>query len=264
VTVLAGRLERTGGPSLRAIDRRHPEWWVLPLVAAAWIGLVGAALVRSVPGGPADGGGYATLFVCPLVGPSSGGDGLGAALGAGLGSIAMIVAMMGILVVPVLHHVGHSGLWARRRRGPALVFAAFIATWLPVVLMIDLAVAGLATVVGPLAAISAAVALAVSWQVLPWKRRALRRCTRLVPIVPRGWRADVGCLRLGVVAGQSCVLACAGSMLVVAAAGHGPLAMAILAVAQLRDRRDRRARALPGALAVLVVGTGALLATALG
>lgn len=243
MTVLAGRLERTGGPSLRAIDRRHPEWWVLPLVAAAWIGLVGAALVRSVPGGPADGGGYATLFVCPLVGPSSGGDGLGAALGAGLGSIAMIVAMMGILVVPVLHHVGHSGLWARRRRGPALVFAAFIATWLPVVLMIDLAVAGL---------------------VLPWKRRALRRCTRLVPIVPRGWRADVGCLRLGVVAGQSCVLACAGSMLVVAAAGHGPLAMAILAVAQLRDRRDRRARALPGALAVLVVGTGALLATALG
>jgi hypothetical protein len=243
VTVLAGRLERTGGPSLRAIDRRHPEWWVLPLVAAAWIGLVGAALVRSVPGGPADGGAYATLFVCPLVGPSSGGDGLGAALGAGLGSIAMIVAMMGILVVPVLHHVGHSGLWARRRRGPALVFAAFIATWLPVVLMIDLAVAGL---------------------VLPWKRRALRRCTRLVPIVPRGWRADVGCLRLGVVAGQSCVLACAGSMLVVAAAGHGPLAMAILAVAQLRDRRERRARALPGALAVLVVGTGALLATALG
>jgi predicted metal-binding membrane protein len=243
VTVLAGRLVRTGGPSLRAIDRRHPEWWVPPLVAAAWIGLVGAALVRSVPGGPADGGGYATLFVCPLVGPSSGGDGLGAALGAGLGSIAMIVAMMGILVVPVLHHVGHSGLWARRRRGPALVFAAFIATWLPVVLMIDLAVAGL---------------------VLPWKRRALRRCTRLVPIVPRGWRADVGCLRLGVVAGQSCVLACAGSMLVVAAAGHGPLAMAILAVAQLRDRRDRRARALPGALAVLVVGTGALLATALG
>jgi hypothetical protein len=264
VTALVGRLERTGGPSLRAIDRRHPEWWALPVVAAAWIGLVGAALVRSVPGGPAAGGGYTTLFVCPLVGPSGSGDGLGAALGAGLGTVAMVVAMMGIILVPVLHHVGHSGLWPRRRRGPALVFAAFIATWLPVVWLMDLAVAGVATWVGPLVAVSVAVVLAVTWQVLPWKARALRRCARLVPIAPRGWRADVGCLRLGVVAGRSCVIACAGSMLVVAAAGHGPLAMALLAVAQLQDRRERRPRAFPGVLAVLVVGTGAILATALG
>lgn len=243
----------TAAARTRGVDWDHPEWWVVPIVGAAWIVLAVSALPRSAPVGVPEGGLYA-LFVCPILSPGSLAPDGGVFVFAGLGSAVMVLAMMGALVLPALHHVGLTGVWARRHRGPALVVGGFLATWLPVVWLLDLAVGTVAATAGSAVAVMLAVAAAVAWQLTPAKARAVRRCGQMIPIPPRGWRADVGCLRLGSQIGGSCVVACGGFMLVAAAAGHGVIAMAALAVVQLHERAARRQRPLPGVVVALAVG----------
>jgi Predicted metal-binding integral membrane protein (DUF2182) len=265
VTASTQGLRGFGEPRLRAIDWGHPEWWVVPIVGAAWLGLAVATLLRSAPGGPAAGGGYTTLFVCPIVGPGTiAPDGYATLAFSVLASVAMVVAMMGLLVLPLLHHVGLTGVWARRRRGPAFVIAGFVLTWLPVVWVLDLGISLVAGAAGALVAVGLAVAVAVVWQVTPRKARAIRACRRSQPLAPRGRRADLACLRFGSLIGRSCVVECSGFMLVAAAAGHGLLAMAALAIVQLHERTARRPRPLPGVLASLAVGGVAAIGIVLG
>ncbi len=249
------------GARARQIDWQHPEWWIVPVVGAAWLALVALAVAGAAAPGGAPGPAYGPLLVCPIV-PAIGGSGGG--FGALLASVGeaglMVVAMMGPLLVPTLHRVGLASLWARRRRGPALVFAGFVTTWLPVVVLFDATVTLGAGALGSVAAIAVATALAVAWQVTAWKWRALRRCARPTPIPTAGWRADVGSLRRGFAVGRSCIGACGGFMLVAAAAGHGIVALALLAAVQLWERMARRPGPWPGGLAV--VGVGALAAVA--
>lgn len=252
----AARFLRVGRePSLRIATWRHPEWWLVPIMGTAWLGLAAAALLRARAGSPSSG--YATMFVCPIgPQPAVGFEPAGAAAIGLLAGVAMVVAMMSPLVLPALHHAGASGLWARRQRGPALVLAGFLATWVPVIWAMDLALPIVARTVGPVAAIVPTVALAAIWQQSAWRSRALRSCARTVPLPPRGRRADAACLAYGVVVGRSCVLSCIGLMAVVAVTGHGLVAMGAVAVVQLRERqaRERGRRWLPGLVVVLALG----------
>ena len=248
-------------PPLRVVAWQHPEWWLVPIIGAAWLGLGAAALVRATTGSPTSE--FATMFVCPIVPRTPAGFEPTAAAAGTLAAPAMVVAMMGPLVLPALHHVGASGLWARRERGPSLVFAGVLAAWIPVIWGIDLAVAMVAGTVGAVTAVVATVALAVAWQLSAWRLRALRSCVRTVALPPRGRRADVACLSYGLLLGRSCVLSCVGLMAVVAAAGHGLVAMAAVAAVQLHERQARgpRPRRLPGLLVALAIGALAVAQT---
>lgn len=251
----SARLLRTARePPLRLVGWRHPEWWLVPIIGAAWLGLAAAAFMRATTGSPTSG--YATMLVCPIVPRSSVGFEPTAAAAIGiLAAPTMVVAMMGPLVLPALHHAGVSGLWARRGRGPALVLAGFVAAWIPVIWTIDLAVAVVAGTVGAVTTVVATVALAVAWQLSDRRVRALRSCVRTVALPPRGRRADVACVGYGLLLGRSCVLSCVGLMAVVAAAGHGLAAMAAVAAVQLHERQALGPRPwrLPGLLVMLVV-----------
>jgi hypothetical protein len=249
VTASAARLAITWVARARWIDLAHPEWWLVPSVGAAWSALAVLAVARASSAGDGAGRLGALAFVCPIPASSEAdGIGVGGAL-AGLGeSAVMVVAMMGLLVLPTLHHVGLTGLRSRRRRGPALTLAGFVAVWLPVVVAIDGAVRVVAGTAGAIVAVGLAVGAALAWQRSAPRWRAVRRCGRVVPIAARGWRADVGCVRQGAIVGGSCIVACAGYMAVAAAAGHGIVAMTGLAATQLWERVGRRRRPLPGAL----------------
>lgn len=255
MTASARRLRAVREAPFRLLGWRHPEWWLVPIIGWAWLGLAAAALIRATTDSPASG--YATMFVCPI--PPRSAVGFEPTAPAAVGTLAtpmMVVAMMGPLVLPALHHAGVSGLWARRGRGPAVIFAGFLATWIPVMWGIDLVVAMAAGTIGAVMTVVATVALAVAWQLSIWRVRALRSCARIVPLPPRGRRADVACLAYGLVLGRSCVLSCVGLMAVVAAAGHGLVAMAAVAAVQLHERQARgpRPRRLPGLVVALAVG----------
>jgi hypothetical protein len=179
----------------------------------------------------------------------------------------MVVAMMAGLLVPAMHHVGLTGRWDRRRRGPALVLASYVTVWVIVVTGLDLLVATVAVFTGPAIAAALAVAVAGAWQVAPRRWRAIGRCARTVPLASRGRRADADCLRFGLLIARPCVVSCAGYMLLVAATGHSLLFMAVFAVVSLRERIALRKRPAVGLLAtalaavVIVAGTTGLVFT---
>jgi hypothetical protein len=143
-----------------------------------------------------------------------------------------------------------------------LALVGYAATWLLAVWVLDLAIGAVAAAVGWLLAIALAVGVGAAWQLSPRKWRAIRQCSRTVPLAPRGWRADRDCLHLGLLTARACVVACGGLMLVAAAAGHGVLAIAALAAVQLRERVARRPDPRPGVLAIAAVGALAVASAA--
>jgi hypothetical protein len=265
VTAPTAGLRRLGEAGWRAVDWNHPEWWVFPMIGGAWLALGAAAVGPLMSGTTTATSGYSTLFVCPI--PASAAiasGGVAALLVAVAGSVAMIVAMMGPLALPALHHVGLSGLWSRRRRGPAIVLAGFVATWLPAVWLIDGIVGGMHAAAGPPVTVAVVVGVAAVWHLTRHRARWLAACTRTSPIAPRGWRADVGCLRQGFVVARACVPSCAGPMLVVAAAGHAIVVMALIATVAIMERSARRPRTLRGVLASIVVAAVVMPGVVLG
>ncbi|HEX2298529.1 MAG TPA: DUF2182 domain-containing protein, partial [Pseudonocardiaceae bacterium] len=108
--------------------------------------------------------------------------------------------------------------------------------------------------------VSAALVVAVLWQVTRWKRRAIVACQRTVPLPPMGWRADYACLRFGVRQAGRCVVSCWPLMLLMAVIGHtNLLVMTALTIAVVAERRIpvRGHIAVPvaGALAATTVWT---------
>jgi len=244
-----GRPSLTRAAAWRGLDWNHPEWWVAPLVGLAWVVVVTAAAAKVIAGASAVGRPVSTLFVCPIVAGATAGGGA-AWLTDLVGRTVMAIATMAWLLVPTLHHVGRTGLWARRRRGPALVLAAYVAVWVIVVTGLDLVVGTVASVTGPAIAATLAVGVAATWQAAPRRWRAIGRCARTVPLASRGWRADRDCLRFGVMIGRTCVVSCSGYMLLATAAGHSLLAMVVFAVVPLRERVVRPRRPAIGLLAI--------------
>ncbi len=267
MTVTAAHTRALARGRVRQIDWHHPEWWVVPLAGIAWLGLAGIAIARATGTTGSPEAAYSPLLVCAIA-PVGGGSVAGAEVVPILSRVGeaalMVVAMMSVLLVPTLHRVGLSSVWGRRRRAPALVLVAFVATWLPVVLVLDATVAGAARAVGSAGAIAIATVLSLAWQANGRKWLAVRRCARITPLPVDGLRADVASLRLGSAVGRSCVVACGGYMLVAAAAGHGIVALAVLAGAQLSERMAPRPGPFVGATAVVAVGTVAGLAALAG
>ena len=143
---------------LRQLEWNHPEWWVGPLVGLAWVVLVATAAVKALDGPSAAGQPLSVWFVCPIVAGDAASSGMGPLVVDLVSRTLMVVAMMGWLLVPTLHHVGLTGTWARRRRGPALVLAAYVAVWVAVTTGLDVLVGTTAATMGPVIAAALAIA----------------------------------------------------------------------------------------------------------
>lgn len=137
----------------------------------------------------------------------------------------MAVAMMGPMALPAVRHVARNSVRTRRGRAMGLYFAVYAAVWIGFGI---LALAGerLATHTFDIdrsALLATALALAAAWQITRVKRRALFACTRTVPLPPVGRRADVACVRFGLLQGRRSVVSCWALMLVMVAVGHASL-----------------------------------------
>jgi predicted metal-binding membrane protein len=195
----------------------RPGWWVLGLAGAAW----GVLLLA----------GHEGMSRVPL----------------------MVVAMMAPLVIPNVRWLAAASLRRRRLRAVAAFLGGYLLLWVPVAVAVAAAVETLSALLGHAPALAAAFATAVAWQFSPAKHRALRRCTAVRAIPPRGRRADLGCVRYGTTVAAGCVVSC-WAVMAAASAAHGVAAMAVMAAGLLVERLPRVYQPGDGASLLVVVG----------
>lgn len=189
--------------------RRHPEWPVTALVAAAWIALAAGA------------GGAHGVRDHGAAGHAAHG---GAVLGALPGWTLMVVAMMVPLALPAVRQVALDSVRSRRRRAIALFLATYVAAWAIVGLAALGAVHLLAEAgAGERLLLAAALGVAAGWQLTRGKRRALFACAVTRALPPAGRRADVACVRAATLRARREIASCWALMLVMAVAGHANL-----------------------------------------
>lgn len=193
--------------SFRELTWRHPEWWSVALSAIAWLVLLSSPwhhLFHNTSG--------ASLLLWVL----------------------MVVAMMFPLVIAQVRDTAFRSLWRRRHRAIAFFLSGYLLSWIlfgAVVLAIRARWS-----VDPIASAVIAILIAIAWQLSPWKRRALRRCHRVMPLAPQGWRANVSCARFGWGIGGSCIGACGALMIACALMDHSLLIMSVVTVLTMSER----------------------------
>jgi hypothetical protein len=207
---------------LRRLGSRHPEWWLLPAAAAAWVLL--AAQPHPQPHAHAGHGGAAH----------------GASVDV-LGLAAMIVAMMLPLVIPDVRNVVRVSPWRRRYRAIAAFVAAYLAVWMLAMLVIDAAWRLAASRVESATAAAGVMIVAVMWEIA-WANRHHSAHPPTTPRAARGWRADAGCVRAGALTGGRCVAACWALMAACVAFAHSLPVMIGIFVVQLGGRYRQAVR----------------------
>ncbi len=246
-------------PSLRAWAWAHPEWWALALSAAAWLETF--ASISASGAAPAGMTGMAGMAMGPPAGGRAAPSGA-----ATLGAWAlMVAAMMLPLTIGPLRAVAERSLWRRRQRALVEYLAGFAGVWLVAgVALLGLRAAlvalGWMPAQVPAWALASGLALAATWQLTPYKRRALRACHRTVPLAPSGWRALRDCVAYGARGALSCLVSCGPAMLALVLGGGSLVAMLAVSAVVLGECYALRehARASAAALALLALAALAL------
>jgi predicted metal-binding membrane protein len=207
VTSLAIGSARFGAAPARRLMWRHPEWWSVALSIAAWLALL------SMPRHSASHQSTATNLVFWLL---------------------MVVAMMFPLVMAQVRQAAFHSLWSRRHRAIGVFLTGYVMPWLAFGALVILIQGELP--IDRWASVIVAIVIAAAWQASPSKRRALSDCHRIMPLAPRGWRANWDCLRFGCRIGTACVCACWALMLVCAVSDHGTLTMCVATMVAIHDR----------------------------
>lgn len=205
---------------------RVPEWWVWVLILTSWV-LLGIG-VTTAGGSPAHAGHShgAAPAVTSLASPSD---------------VYGVFAMMGPLVLPTLRRTALASLWHRRQQAMVECLVGYLLIWVVSALVVGVVIHQIATLVGQPLLIGFVLLAVLVWQRTAVKRRALRACHTMLPLAPRGWRADRDCLGFGVTVGVNCVINCLPLMALAAASDHQLLAVFAISVALVLERFGRHA-----------------------
>jgi predicted metal-binding membrane protein len=205
---------------------RHPEWWSLAISLAAWLSLAPDRQHEMMP---------LCASASPLRSPF---------VDSFSRWILMTIGMMPPLVVLSVRHVGFRSFCTRRHTAIAEFLAGYLGVWIAagaVLLFVLLATDILDGTERRLLAVLAYGA-AIVWQLTPFKRQALWRCHRTVPLAIERWRTDLSCLRFGVGTGAACLSSCWLLMALPVLTAHGMLAMVCLQAAMIHERYQQRQR----------------------
>jgi predicted metal-binding membrane protein len=170
----------------------------------------------------------------------------------------MAVAMMTPASLPAARHVAFNTL--RRRRIRSLFF--YEAGYLALFLGFSAAALFVATASAPASsgrwAPVVVLAAAAVWQLTNWKRRIALGCRRTLPLPPTGARADVACVRFGLLQASTCLGSTWLLMILMVFAGpwHLP-AMAALTAIMILEERPAAARRIVKPLAVVLFALAA-------
>lgn len=217
---------------LASVVWSHPEAPVVAVVVAAWVTLgVVHFQDHNAVGGPYsfDAGSWAL----------------------------MVVAMMVPGVLSMGRYVAFNSLWSRRHRTMWLFLGGYVALWVGVAVVANLAVVGVTALLpfefSPGRATLVAVGVvAVGWQMTPEKSRALRRCHLRPPVRSRGWAADRLAIRGGLTHGWACLGSCWALMALMFVSQHDFHLMVPLTAVVLAERYQRRPDGVIGALVVVM------------
>jgi predicted metal-binding membrane protein len=207
----------------RAFVWNHPEWWIIAGAVAAWIVAITASAGVSSQG-----------IICSVL--PVGGTGRPLWPAELSGWLVMCGAMMLPLTVMPVRHVAFRSLWRRRHRAIFGFLLGFGFVWIAVGL-ISVTLFGF---YGRPASVGVAGALAIApaaaWQLMPVKRRALLACHRTAPLAVDGLRADLDCIRYGLMHGRFCLLSCWALMLAATVLHTSLLAMVAASIVALAER----------------------------
>jgi predicted metal-binding membrane protein len=240
---------------LRAFLER-PEFVAVCVIVATWVVLV---MSGSVGGSRAGTSSMPGMEGMPMPGSRTG-EIKEPMLGQMLGWVQMTVAMMGPSALAGIRHTGLNSLPWRRGRAMSEFTLAYVGVWA----LFGVAALVAAEIIGGIRSwggLSVALAAAAVWELLPAKRRFLRRCHRASPLPPKGRSAEMGSLRFGWRSGLACLGSCWCLMLVMVAAPAGHLAwMAALTLLVSAERfLERPGRAVRvGAVSLAAVALGAM------
>jgi len=204
---------------------RYPQWWLFPVSLLAWLAIgvhthsTGLELnvVHHHDGNAAMGMSWISETYCWML---------------------MVVAMMLPLIADSARNVAARSLWFRRQRAIVIFVLGYLSVWLMagVVLSFVLATLRSRSWFDPRLAIGFSLLIAVAWQAIPIKKRALISCHRTRPIAPEGLRANWDCAGYGWMIGGGCLLNCWAWMLFCAVAGHHIVVMAFAMFLAIAER----------------------------
>ena len=175
---------------------------------------------------------------------------------------AMVTAMMLPLQVPPLRHVLLRSFRRRRARAVAAFLIGYGAVWgaaglVMIPLLAALSTSGLRAM--PLVGASALLA-AATWQVLPVRAWAMRRCHRTATVRAYGWSADRDCMAYGCEQGLVCLASCLPLMLAAMIAFPGVLSSLAVAAWLYLERGYQRNLGAQSLLPLLAGALGLLVA----
>ncbi len=213
-----------GAPA--TFSARYPQWWVAALSVIAWVILLGIGWEKGLSVHHTHHSSFSALFGHWLL---------------------MVAAMMLPLTLEAARITAVRSFWYRRHRAIAAFLVGYLCVW-----GLIGAVASPLRTNGMLAGL--VLAAAATWQVTAMKRRMLRGCHLTIPLAPRGWRADVACMRYGRLVGIRCAGNCGLLMLACAASGHSLVLMiCATAIGVVERARPGSAYALAASLLFLSV-----------
>ena len=222
----------------------YPEWWTIAVSGAAWVAILAQPVIASTHVAH-DHSHHAMTQELPALGSAA------------FSWVLMVVAMMFPMVLEPIRNIAARSLWRRRQRAIFEFLAGYVALWTLFGIVATAAFAAFQAqfAIEPAYAAVLGLGLAVVWQLMPAKRRALIRCHRTSPIAPTGWRADRDCLRSGWNVGVSCMLSCWALMLACVLSGHSiPVMMCAMVIGWTeRHRRRPNQRVLCSGLVLLAV-----------
>ena len=92
------------------------------------------------------------------------------------------------LVMAQVRQAAFHSLWSRRHRAIGVFLTGYVMPWLAFGALAIFIQGGLP--IDRQASAIVAILVAAAWQASPSKRRALSSCHRIMPLAPRGWRAN--------------------------------------------------------------------------
>lgn len=187
---------------LRRSSGLHPEWWMLPIAAAAW------AHLATPSDAHAGHGGHAAIDLRPLA--------------------VMVLAMMLPVAAIHLRRLARAAPDRCGNRAAAAFVAGYLAVWIAAMLAIGIAWKHAA----PLAVWmpQATIVVAVVWALVRYWRR--RRHDPSPSVAPHPWPTYLGRIRSGGIAGCACVRDCWALMAVCVAFAHLLPVMAVVSLVQ--------------------------------
>lgn len=176
------------------------------------------------------------------------------------GWILMATAMMVPSTLPVVRELGLGALWSRRRRTMTIFLTTYMGVWgiFGAVAYGVVAVGEAGLGISTRTLLPAVLAVAGLWELTRWKWRAVRMCHLIIPLPPRGLKADTACAAAALRYGRRCLAACWALMLAMTVGGHTNLGLmvllaALVATGKLAARPARLAVPLAGILAYAAV-----------